>query len=263
MADSQDLGWLVDEDWGDESGPSAEEVYQALRRSIARSRGFGLKFVQCTPSAGAALRERLQQDFDGKKVVQTLELKQPEPKLFDVIAAKIEEEGTPDVLCVEGLEYSFVDDIKPGDGGGEGDYYNPGTTPRILAHLNQNREKFRDSFPFNSIFFLPKFAQKYFIRRASDFVDWGSGVFELLTDQDTIAQEAQQAWLAGDFDKYVAMEPGERREQRIELQTLIEESEDSDARSKLLLELGNLLAADSNWEGAIASYDQALEIKPD
>ena len=59
------------------------------------------------------------------------------------------------------------------------------------------------------------------------------------------------------------MEPGERREQRIEFQTLIEESEDSDARSKLLFELGNLLAADSNWEGVIASYVQALEIKPD
>ncbi|MEM9245716.1 MAG: hypothetical protein AAGA67_08260 [Cyanobacteria bacterium P01_F01_bin.153] len=247
MGNSRDLSWLVDEDWDDSEGPSEEETYQALRRSVERTTGFGLKFVQCTPSAGAELRERLRQDLAGK-VVQELVLDKPVHKLFDLIAEKIEREGKPDVLCVVGLEYSLVDDIKPGDGGGEGDYYNPGSTPRILAHLNQNREKFRDSFPFNSIFFLPKFAQKYFIRRAADFVDWGSGVFELLADKDTIAQEARQAWLSGDLDKYRAMTPEQRRKKRIEFQRLVEECEEEALRCDLSFELGNLLTTDSNWE---------------
>ena len=132
-------------------------------------------------------------DVCSSDLVQTLDLVQPEHKLFDLIESQIKAGGQPDVLCVVGLEYSLVDDIEPGDGGGQGDYYNPGTTPRILAHLNQNREKFRDSFPFVTIFFLPKFAQKYFTRRASDFVDWGSGIFELRTEIKTVLGQIGRA----------------------------------------------------------------------
>ena len=162
-----------------------------------------------------------------------LQFDQPVHKLFDWIAEKVERDGRPTVLCVVGLEYSLVDDIKSGDGGGQEDYYNPGTTPRILAHLNQNREKFRDTFPFNSIFSLPKFAQKYFTRRAADFFDWGSEVFELLTDQDTIAQNARQAWLSGDIDQYFAMMPEQRRNKRVEWQLWSGKSERTSEKSNL------------------------------
>ncbi|MEM6502695.1 MAG: tetratricopeptide repeat protein [Cyanobacteria bacterium P01_C01_bin.89] len=258
---SQNLDWLIHDDW-DEERPSAEETYQALRRSVERTTGFGLKFVQCNPAAGADLRERLRQDLSGK-LVQELVLDKSVHKLFDVISEKIAQDGTPDVLCVVGLEYSLVEDIKPGNGGGEGDYYSPGTTPRILAHLNQNREKFRDSLSFNSIFFLPKFAQKYFIRRAADFVDWGSGIFELSVDKFTIAQEARQAFLSGDLDKCLGMTPKQQREKRIELQCLIEECEEGITRHGLLLRLGGFLSIVNDWEGAIASYDKAIEFKPD
>ncbi|MGD1936017.1 MAG: tetratricopeptide repeat protein [Cyanophyceae cyanobacterium] len=266
MPNSQDLSWLVDEDWDDADGPSAEETYQALRRSVERTTGFGLKFVQCTPAAGAKLRERLRQDFAGKRVVQTLDLVQPEHKLFDLIESQIKAGGQPDVLCVVGLEYSLVDDIEPGDGGGQGDYYNPGTTPRILAHLNQNREKFRDSFPFVTIFFLPKFAQKYFTRRASDFVDWGSGIFELRTEIKTVLGQNMRI-LNGmtDPDRYSALTSDERRERRINLQTWIEETKEYDNQLLvgLLMDLGSLFLADENCEDALRSLQKALDITPD
>ncbi|NJN62754.1 MAG: tetratricopeptide repeat protein, partial [Coleofasciculaceae cyanobacterium RL_1_1] len=180
-------------------------------------------------------------------------------KLFERVVECIQPQ-VPDVLFVLGLEKSLVDDISPGGVGGEGDFYREDRTPRILAHLNQNREKFRDAFGFCLVLVLPRFAHKYFVRRAADFVDWGSGVFELKLDHETIEQASRQVYLSGTYTEYLKMTAAERREKRIELQTWIEESKDSKRRFQLFVLLGNLLVASRELDSALASYDQALQI---
>jgi superkiller protein 3 len=252
---------LEDEDWEDEE-PTPEESYAALRRSIARTAGFGLKFLECTASVARETIAQLTEDLPQKKIA-VLDLDAPIAKLFDRVVADFPDHEGLNVLFVLGLERSLVEDISPGGVGGEGDYYQVDRTPRILAHLNQNREKFRDSFSFCFVFVLPRFAKKYFVRRAADFVDWGSGVFELRLDRETIERESLQAYQSGDYDEYLKMTEAERREKRIELQTWIEESDDDDRRSQLLLKLGDLLYASQALEDAVASLDRALEIKPD
>jgi hypothetical protein len=86
------------------------------------------------------------------------------------------------------LEKSLEPYIKPGYGG-EGEYYNLNTVPKILSHLNQRREGFRDNFSnICFVLILPLFAIKFFIRRAPDFFDWSSGVFEFPDKREFIEQ---------------------------------------------------------------------------
>ena len=248
-------------DWEEDDRPTQAETYAALRRSIARTAGFGLKLLECTPSIATETIAQLRADLPDKTIA-VLALEEAIEKLFERVVECIQPQ-TPDVLFIVGLEKSLVDDISPGGFGGEGDYYRIDRTPRILAHLNQNREKFRDAFGFCLVLVLPRFAHKYLVRRAKAFVDWGAGVFELKLDRETIEQEALQVLQSGDFGKYLQMTAAERREKRIELQTWIEESEDDQRRSQLLSELGNLLYASQAFEDAVASYDRAIELKPD
>jgi hypothetical protein len=93
-------------------------------------------------------------------------------------------------LFVVGLEKSLEKYIRTGYGG-EGDYYNLDEIPPILSHLNWQRENFRDRFRHLCFVFLsPSFAIKYISRRAPDFFDWGSGIFEI---QDREILETQQS----------------------------------------------------------------------
>ncbi|MGV2388679.1 MAG UNVERIFIED_CONTAM: hypothetical protein LVR29_11350 [Microcystis novacekii LVE1205-3] len=39
---------------------------------------------------------------------------------------------------------------------------------------------------------MPEFALRYFIRRASDFFDWYSGVYEFPTDKDILEREIRR-----------------------------------------------------------------------
>jgi tetratricopeptide (TPR) repeat protein len=168
------------------------------------------------------------------------------------------------ILFVRGLEKSLEADIKPGYKG-LGDYYNRNTIPPILSHLNQQRENFRDHFSnICFVFLLPKFAIRYFVRRAPDFYDWNSGIFEipnLLHDKMIVLPQlhpdstVQDSTFEGDFlfrsrryeeaitsyDRAVATKPNDY--------------EAWHSRGISLYYLGR-------YEEPITSYDRAIKIKP-
>ena len=248
-----------------------EEEYQALVRSIAWTKGFGLIFVRCSPAVGEQLITKIREDIPEKKV-EVLRLEQPIDNLYPIIE-NLPNRDEINILFVTGIEKSLVEYIKPGYGG-QGDYYKLDTIPRILGHLNLQRERFRDNFNICFVFIVPLFGLKYFIHRSPDFFDWRSGVFEFPTKQELLEQEASRIIQKGDYDKYCSLTPEEQVKKVLEIQELLAENHqqpsDSEAgaslgayRASLQFELGNLLAAAKEYEAAVASFDQALKIKPD
>jgi tetratricopeptide (TPR) repeat protein len=248
-----------------------EEEYQSLVRSIAWTKGFGLIFVRCSPAVGEELITKIRDDIPDKKL-EVLRLEQPIDNLYPIIE-NLPNRDEINILFVTGIEKSLVEFIKPGYGG-QGDYYKLDTVPRILGHLNLQRERFRDNFNICFVFIVPLFGLKYFIHRSPDFFDWRSGVFEFPTKQELLEQEASRIILEGDYKKYCSLTPEEQVKKVLEIQELLAENHqqpsDSEAvaslrasRTSLQFELGNLLAAAKEYEAAIASYDQALQIKPD
>jgi tetratricopeptide (TPR) repeat protein len=248
-----------------------EEEYQSLVRSIAWTKGFGLIFVRCSPAVGEELITKIRDDIPDKKI-EVLRLDQPIDNLYPVIE-NLPNRDEINILFVTGIEKSLVEFIKPGYGG-QGDYYKLDTVPRILGHLNLQRERFRDNFNICFVFIVPLFALKYFIHRSPDFFDWRSGVFEFPTRQELLEQESFRILLEGDYEKYCSLTPEAQIQKVLEIQELLAEnhqqSSDSEAvaslqasRANLQFELGNLLVAAKEYEAAIASYDQALKFKPD
>jgi Tetratricopeptide repeat len=158
---------------------SPEGVYRALLRCLKRTKGFGIVFVQCSPAVGNELIYGVRCDLSEKKIA-ILELTEPIDNLYNIVANR-DDRNDLNILFIEGLEKSLEPYIKPGYGG-DGDYYNLDTVPPILSHLNQRREIFRHRLSnICFVFILPTFAIKYIIRRAPDFFDWGSGVFQFST----------------------------------------------------------------------------------
>ncbi|MEM9220733.1 MAG: tetratricopeptide repeat protein, partial [Cyanobacteria bacterium P01_F01_bin.150] len=241
---------------------SHEDVYRALVRSLRRHEGFGLLFVQCTPARANGLVEELTQDLPLKNL-GSLDLTEPIQTLYDRVAQR-DGVDTLDILVVTGLDKSLEADIKPGYNG-DGDYYNLNTVPPILAHLNQQRETFRDHFNHLCFVFpLPFYGVKYFIRRAPDFFDWGKGVFELPTHQDMVKQESTRLLAEGEYQKYLQWTQTERDQRILEIQTWLDASDQSSEQQEYLwFEQGNLFHASKRYEEAIASYDKAIEFKPD
>ena len=165
-----------------DTSPSREEVYQALLRSLARRKGFGIVFVQGYSAETNRVIQRVQEDLPRKQIA-VLKLDKPIENLYDLIKNRPDRDNL-NILFVQGLEESLKPYVKPGYGG-EGDYYNVDTVPSILSHLNQRRELFRDHFKnICFVFILPTFAVKYIIRRAPDFFDWSAGVFDFSSDTD-------------------------------------------------------------------------------
>lgn len=158
-----------------------------------------------------------------------------------------------------GLEKSLTPYIQAGYGS-EGDYYALDKIPKILGQLNLQRERFKERFKLCFVFLAPRYAMKYFIRRAADFFDWRSGVWEFVSPQDVLQQETLKVLLEGDFQQYLNWTPQQRRERCLIIEDLIAEGDQSDTEiSQLRFEQGNILMADQNYETAIASYDKALE----
>jgi tetratricopeptide (TPR) repeat protein len=217
------------------SDPSSEEVYKALLRSLSRRKGFGILFVQCTPVQGERVIKRLQRDLPNKNT-KVLNLKKPVDSLYNIIAED-PEINSLDIVFIQGLERSLEAYIKPGYGG-DGDYYNLDTVPKILSHLNQRREAFRDHFDHLCfVFLLPVFAIKYIIRRAPDFFDWSSGVFEL-------SKEEQMA-VSGTT---LTINPSKNS-------TLLSALESV----RLLREEAETHYLNKSFESAIATYDQIIQ----
>ncbi|MHC5829823.1 MAG: tetratricopeptide repeat protein, partial [Nostoc sp.] len=70
--------------------------------------------------------------------------------------------------------------------------------------------------------------------------------------------------LEGNYEEYLKLTPEQKIEKVIEIQDLLSEKHQlENQKPSLLFELGNLLSTAKEYEAAIASYDQALKIKPD
>ena len=259
-------------DWSQEPEIDPRKEYRALIRSIQYTQGFGLLFVRCAPVEAERLIKRVQGDLGGNqqtsksasvqgKTIEVLRLPDPIDNLYERIAALPNKEHI-DVLFITGIEKSLISDIKPGYQG-EGEYYNLNTLPRILGHLNLQRERFRDDFDICFIFLVPLFALKYFTRRAPDFFDWRSGVWEFGTNAQLLEQESSRILEEGDFLKYLSLSSSERTQKILEIRELLAEMQTiSDQRPGLFFELGTLFAAEADYHSAIASFDQALYLKP-
>ncbi len=222
---------------------SAKAQYQALLRSLRRRKGFGILFIQCSPATATRLIARVKQDLPQKKIA-VLQLDQSIDNLYEIIANR-PDRSEINILFIQGIERSLEPYIQPGYGG-QGDYYNLDTAPRILSHLNQQRENFRDRFSnICFVFIVPLFALKYFIQRAPDFFDWRSGVFEF---PEILGQESSLIF-GEDEQKPTTSIPQAQSQKNLEIQEL--------------LERGNQFFATESYEEALRSYDQALKIKPD
>ena len=259
-------------DWDKDVEVDPEAEYQALLRTIRWTKGFGLSFVRCSPGEAERLIEQVKEDVGRKlksdapstlkKQIEVLRLKRPIDNLYEMVAA-LPNKNHIDVLFITGIEKSLIGDIQPGYQG-EGEYYNLNTLPRILGHLNLQRERFRDDFDICFIFLVPLFALKYFTRRAPDFFDWRSGVWEFGTDPQLLEQESSRILLESDFQEYLALSSSERTAKIVEIQELIDDIHTKpDQQVSLLIELGILFIAETDYQSAIASYDKTLELKPD
>ncbi|NES22158.1 MAG: tetratricopeptide repeat protein [Symploca sp. SIO3E6] len=241
--------------------PSPEEVYQALLRALLLRKGFGLVFVQCSPAKANRLIDDVKRDLP-QKVISVLTFTEPIDNLYDIVD-NLSGKNKLNILFIQGLEKSLEPYIKPGYGG-EGNYYNLDTVPRILSHLNQQRENFRDRFGnICFVFILPLFGIKYFIRRAPDFFDWSSGPFEIPTDQELLEREFTQIEQEVGAQKYADLTQEERNHRILQIQEWLEEPfQTPEQKLELFLQQGNLFLASDDFESALSSYNQALVIEP-
>ena len=263
-------------DWSQEAQLDPDLEYRAFVRSLQYAQGFSLLFVRCSPAESERLIAHVQQDLPAStvtqqqanptlstqpKVVEVLRLEEPIDNLYNIVAA-LPHIDKIDVLLITGIEKSLTAYIKPGYGG-QGDYYNLDTIPRILGHLNLQRERFREDFKICFVFFLPLFALKYFIRRAPDFTDWRSGVWEFGTDPRFIRRESLRILRGLEFQKCLALSSPERAKRILEIQELIDDVHITvNDYPDLFFGLGNLFFAETDYRSAITSYDQFLKVKP-
>jgi tetratricopeptide (TPR) repeat protein len=248
-------------EWDEDVTASTEDEYAALLRAIRWAQGFSLLFVQCSPAEGERLIKRVQEDA-AEKVVQVLPLESEIEDLYEVVAAYPDIDKT-NVLFITGLEKSLVSYIQPGFGS-QGAYYAKDTVPKLLGKLNLQRERFKQDFALCFVFLVPRYAMKYLIRRAADFFDWRSGVWEFVPPQAEQQQFAQTILQEGDFEQYLSWTPHQRRQRVQEINDLLAEVEIPESEpGSLHVKKGNILAADKNYEAALAAYDAALAIAPD
>jgi tetratricopeptide (TPR) repeat protein len=174
-------------DWEQDLPLDADEAYRSLVRSLRRTDGFALLFVRCSPVQGDRIINDVRADLPSK-TIEVLELKESIDNLYDHVAA-LPNHDQVNVLFIKGIEYSIFayEDREMNDINLRSQSSVYGGTwqgvPRVLSNLNLSRERFRDNFKICFVFLLREFALQYFIRRAPDFFDWRSGVFDLLLNQ--------------------------------------------------------------------------------
>ncbi|MEG4147112.1 tetratricopeptide repeat protein [Microcoleus sp. Pol12B5] len=255
-------------DWDEDLPPAEpEEEYRDLIRAIKRTKGFSLLFVECSPAEGERWIARVKTDISQQKI-EVLRLKESVYDFYNLIEELPNRERI-NVLFVQGLEYSLYEyeQEKKELGWESKDIYSYSWrgVPPVLINLNQQRERFRDNFKICFVFLLPKFAIDYFIQRAPDFFDWRSSLFKLSMDKELLQLESRQAcserWKQED---YLALTPQERKRELVRIQSLIDEDgQTPEQQAELFYEQGLLYDYAEEYAKAIASYDKALEIKPD
>ncbi|TRU22888.1 MAG: tetratricopeptide repeat protein [Microcystis aeruginosa Ma_SC_T_19800800_S464] len=249
---------------------TAAESYQALLRSLRRKNGFNLLFVRCSPVQADEIIRGISQDLPNKNI-QVLQLDSETDNLYEKIV-DLPNYTNLNILFVRGLENAllryeeaesqsyFLSSQSPVYGG------TWAGVPKILGYLNLSRERFERQFPFTLVFLLPEFALRYFIRRASDFFDWYSGVYEFPTDKDILEREIRRlVYLDSDLDTYQQFTPQQRQEKLAEIKAYLSDSPSLDPvrAYELWNEKGLIHAMGKEYEQAIASWDRALEFKPD
>ena len=255
-------------DW-DADLPEAEpeEEYQTLVRTLKRTNGFRLLFLECSLAEGERLIAKVQGDVPQKKI-DVLALDESVYNFYNIIK-DLPERDAINILFVKGLEYSLYEyEKEKKDIGGESkDIYSYSWrgVPPVLINLNQRRERFRDDFKICFVFILPRFAVNYLIQRAPDFFDWRSSLFKLSMDEESLQAESKQAcsqrWKRED---YLALTPQERKRKLMRIQALIdEEGQTPEQKAELFHQQALLYRFTEEYAKAIASYDKALEIKPD
>ena len=169
------------------------------------------------------------------------------------------------ILFIQGLEHSLYEyeQTKFGEKSERFAYSWKGV-PKILNHLNLHRERFRDTFNICFVFLLRSFSLKYFIHRAPDFFDWRSSIFEFPTKPELLEQESSRLIEEGDYEKYRSLTSEQKIKKILEIDELVEEKhQTADNKAHLLREQGIILGVAEEYEAALASYDKAVEIKPD
>ncbi|MBR8840955.1 MAG: tetratricopeptide repeat protein, partial [Stigonema ocellatum SAG 48.90 = DSM 106950] len=254
-------------EWDEDLPPEKEEEYEAFVRTLKLTEGFGLIFVRCSPSEGEKLIAKVNQDIPNKNI-DVLSLNREIGNFYNYLLNNSYQESNTDILFIKGLEDSFYkyEEVKKLGGWNTREIYSYSWkgVPPVLINLNQQRERFKETFDICFVFILPLFAIKYLIQRAPDFFDWRSGVFEFSSDTETIERESLGILQEGDFDKYLTLTSEERNEKILKIQELLAEDHKTDIRqADLYRESGNLLFAAQDYQEAIASYDAAVKIKPD
>jgi tetratricopeptide (TPR) repeat protein len=255
-------------DWDEDLPPAEpEEEYLTLVRTLKRTDGFNLLFVECSLAEGERWIARVKTDIPQQKI-EVLRLKESVYDFYNLIE-ELPNRDRINVLFVQGLEYSLYEyeQEKKELGWESKDIYSYSWrgVPPVLINLNQQRERFRDNFKICFVFLLPKFAIDYFIQRAPDFFDWRSGLFKLSMDKKLLQLESRQACSErGKREDYLALTPQERKWELVRIQSLIDEDgQTPEQKAELFFEQGLLHNFAEEYAKALASYDKALEIKPD
>lgn len=252
-----------------DQAPDPDAEYRMLLNGLRRTEGFGLFFVQCSPFGGKQIIQRVREDLTAQPVeVLTLEEPLADGNVFKCIKHFLDDHADTQILFVQGLELSLLDyeESKKRLGWSSEKIfsYSWHGVPPVLINLNQQRERFRDSFAIRIVFLLPAFAVKYLVHRAPDFFDWRSGVAQIADDTATLSRESRRLWLKGGYSQYLSWTQETRNYRILEIQSLLEADElDESERVNLYFEQGNLFSASTEWEAAIAAYDAAISIKPD
>ena len=256
-------------DWDQDVEISKEESYQSLQNALNRNQGFGLYFVRSSPIQTQNIIEDVKRDLPNKKI-DVLPLTDEVDNLFNLIT-KLPNYQNLNILFILGLELSLLR-YEEREGldltkSSRSAVYS-GTwagVPRILGHLNLSRERFREHFPFSIVFCLPEFALRYFIRRAPDFFDWRSGVYDFPTEQELVNSEAYRlVFVEGnDFEKYQTWTDQERLQRLTKIRTYLGESSDSARTSELWFEKGLIHLVNNQFEEAITAFANALNFKLD
>ena len=274
--------------WDEDLAVDSEEEYQAILNGLKRSQGFSLYFVQCSPFSSEKLIERVKADLhqltlnfaehstelsfesqqaDSKKI-GVLKFEQPiaDGNVFRRIDAFLREHGS-EVLFVQGLENSLVEAAETKKRLGWNreriDKLNWREVPSVLTNLNQQRERFRDTFKTCFVFLLPQYAIDYLVQRSPDFFDWRSGLFTYVSTAKTLAQESQRILTDADYEAYCNWSLEERNQRLLEIQSLVEQPNlDQETKAQLFFEQALIFWASEDSEAEMAAYDQALTVRP-